>query len=133
MKPLPSPNSVTAPFWTGCEAGRFEFQQCRACGHRQFPPRVACVACHGQDIEWLTAKGAGTVYSFTIVHRAPLESFKADVPYVLAVVELEEGVRAMMNVRTDAPDSVRIGMPVDIFYEPTVAGAPPLPQARVRS
>lgn len=128
-KPLPKPNSVTSPFWAACAAGRLTFQRCRACGHGQFPPRIACTACHRTALDLETASGRGTVYSATVVHRAPIEAFKADVPYVLAIVELEEGVRAMMNVRTDAPEAVRIGLPVQVFFEPAANG-PPLPQAR---
>ena len=129
-KPLPQPNAITRPFWDGCAAGRFLIQHCRQCGHRQFPPRLACVNCHATGLDWQEASGRGTIYSFTIVHRAPLEAFAPDVPYVIAIVELEEGVRAMMNVRGADAATLRIGLPVEITYEPTEAGAPPLPQAR---
>ncbi len=131
-KPLPKPNAITAPFWVACAEGRFTFQTCASCGHSQFPPRLSCTACHGDDLVWRSACGRGTVYSATIVHRAPVESFKADVPYVLAIIELDEGVRAMMNVRDIAPDQVMIGLPVDIFFEAAAEG-PPLPQARPRA
>ena len=133
MKPLPQSNATTRHFWAGCGEGRFEIQHCRTCGHRQFPPRFACVRCHGAELEWTKSSGRGAVYSYTVVHRAPLEVFKANVPYVLAVIELEEGVRAMMNVRDIDPSAVRIGLPVEIFFEPTYDGQPPLPQARPRS
>jgi uncharacterized OB-fold protein len=132
MKPLPKPNATTGPFWAGCAAGRFNVQHCAACAHRQFPPRFSCAKCHGTELGWQTCSGVGTVYSYTVVHRAPLDAFKADVPYVLALVELEEGVRAMMNVRGVEPAAVRIGLPVEIFFEPTCEGVPPLPQARPR-
>lgn len=131
-KPLPKPNAVTAPFWDACAEGRFTFQTCAACGHNQFPPRLSCAACHGDELDWRTASGRGTVYSSTVVHRAPMEAFKADAPYALAIVELEEGVRAMMNVRDVAPEKVVIGLPVEIFFEAAVEG-PPLPQARLRA
>lgn len=132
MKPLPKPNGVTQHFWSSSAAGKFVFQDCGKCGHRQFPPRLTCTNCHNVDLGWREAAGRGTVYSYTVVHRAPLEAFKADTPYVIGIVELEEGVRAMMNVRVADPASVTIGMPVEIFFEPTVDGAPPLPQARAR-
>jgi uncharacterized protein len=132
-KPLPQPNAVTLQFWSSCREGRFEFQICCKCGHRQFPPRLACASCHGGPLEWREATGRGTVYSFTVVHRAPLESFKADVPYVIAIIELEEGVRAMMNIRGTDPASILIGMPVEIFFEPVEAEGYPLPQARRRN
>lgn len=132
MKPLPQPNATTRPFWDGCAAGHFDVQCCRRCGHRQFPPRFSCTECHATDFEWHKSSGVGTIYSYTVAHRAPLEAFKADVPYVLAIVELEEGVRAMMNLRGVDPQAVRIGLPVEVFFEPTRDGAPPLPQARPR-
>lgn len=130
-KPLPQPNVVTQRFWSSCKDGRFEFQHCKACGHSQFPPRLTCTACHGADLDWLPSSGRGTVYSFTVVHRAPLESFKSDVPYVIAIVALEEGVRAMVNLRGVDPETVSIGMPIEVFFEPT-EGEYPLPQARPR-
>lgn len=133
LKPQPQPNAVTQRFWSSCADGRFEFQHCRNCDHRQFPPRLACTACHGADLDWRQASGGGTIYSFTVVHRAPLEAFKADVPYVIAIVELEEGVRAMMNLLGTDPATVGIGMPVEISFEATAEGQPPLPQARLRS
>lgn len=132
MKPVPHPNAVTQHFWSACGEGRFEFQHCPACGHSQFPPRLTCTACHGAALEWRQSSGRGTVYSFTVVHRAPSDDFKADVPYVIAIVALEEGVRAMMNLRGVNPDNVHIGLPVEIFYEPTDGSDYPLPQARAR-
>lgn len=111
IKPLPQPNAVTQRFWSSCAEGRFELQVCRHCGKRQFPPRAACAGCHSTDLQWQASTGRGTIYSFSVVHRAPLEAFKADVPYVLAIVELEEGVRAMMNVRAANPASVAIISP----------------------
>lgn len=131
-KPLPKPNAVTRHFWVACAEGRMEFQHCPRCGHDQFPPRISCTRCHGGGLEWRPASGRGTVFSFTIVHRAPTDAFKADVPYALAIVELEEGVRAMMNVRAADLSAVAIGAPVDIVFEPTEDGFPPLPQARLR-
>lgn len=131
-KPLPQPNAVTRRFWSSCKDGRFEFQRCTACGHAQFPPRLACAACHATVLDWQASAGRGEVYSFTVVHRAPLDSFKADVPYMIAIVALEEGVRAMMNLRDADPATVTIGMPVEVFFEPTDDGDYPLPQARPR-
>jgi len=128
-KPLPQPNAVTQHFWSGCRDGHFEFQSCAKCGHHQFPPRLTCTACHNAELDWRRSTGRGTVYSFTVAHRAPLDSFKADVPYVIAIVALEEGVRAMMNIRGADPASISIGMPVEIVFEPTDGGDYPLPQA----
>ncbi|WP_298216836.1 Zn-ribbon domain-containing OB-fold protein [Acidocella sp.] len=133
-KPLPHPNATTQPFWSGCQQGRFELQRCEACGHMQFPPRLACTSCHSGALGWVNASGRGTVYSFTTVYRAPIEAFKPDLPYIIAMIELEEGPRAMMNLRGADPERIAIGMEVEIFFEPPAAdGGYPLPQARLRS
>jgi uncharacterized OB-fold protein len=129
-KPVPVPAGITRAFWEGCIHGAFHYQRCATCGGRQFPPRAFCKACHDADLTWERASGRGKIHSFTVVHRPPLESFKADIPYVIAIVDLEEGVRAMMNVRDIDPAHVAIGMKVELFFEPTRDGAPPLPQAR---
>lgn len=131
-KPLPQPNAVTQHFWTACKEGHFVFQSCEKCGNAQFPPRLACFSCHNDALLWRQSNGRGTIYSFTRVHRAPLDSFKAEVPYIIAIVALDEGVRAMMNVRGVDPDRVSIGMPVELFFEST-EGDYPLPQARPRA
>jgi len=75
------------------------------------------VRCEGRVLDWRDAALAGTVHSFTIVHRAPTPAFRADAPYVLALIDLEDGFRMMMNVVDCDPESVRIGMVVRIVFE----------------
>ena len=116
-KPRPRPNAESAPFWRATGEHRFLFQTCRGCGHRQFHPRGRCRACHGRDLDWTEAAGTGRLHSFTVVHRPPRPAFQADVPYVLALVDLDEGVRFMAQVRNCAPDDARIDMPVRIAWE----------------
>ena len=132
-KPIPHATAETQPFWEGCRRGELLYQRCRACGHAQFYPRTLCTACLGSDLEWLRSGGRGTVHAFTVVMRAPSEAFKADVPYVLALVDLEEGFRMMLNVRGAdpdwGPDALRIGQPVRIVFEER--GGQMLPQAEV--
>lgn len=128
-KPIPRPTAETAPFWEGCRRGELLYQRCRACGHAQFYPRSLCAACSATDLEWLPSSKRGTIHSFTVVQRAPTEAFKADVPYVLALVDLEEGFRMMLNVLGASPDQVRIGQPVRIVFE--ARGEERLPQAEV--
>ena len=128
-KPIPKPTMETAPFWEGCARGELLFQKCRACGHVQFYPRSRCTGCHGQELTWEQSAGRGTIQTFTHVHRAPSEAFKPDVPYVLALVDLDEGFRMMLNVVNSNPDSLVIGTPVRIVFEPR--GDQMLPQAEV--
>lgn len=116
-KPAPVPNADTKPFWDACNEERLIYQSCRSCGHAQFYPRSICVRCEGRALDWRDAKAAGTVHTFTIVHRAPTPAFRADAPYVLALIDLDDGFRMMMNIVDCAPESVRIGMAVRIVFE----------------
>ena len=127
-KPAIVPTPETAPFWQGAAAGKLLIQGCDACGRAQFPPRPICLTCRGTALAWREASGRGSVFSFTVVHRAPLDAFKDDVPYVVALIDLEEGPRMMMNIRRCSPDQVRIGARVTVFFESYAAGIA-LPQA----
>ena len=129
-KPIPVPTAETRPFWEGCAAGTLLYQRCTACGHVQFPPRGHCVACRGGAVAWERSSGHGTVHSFTVVRRPPSAAFKDEVPYVIALVDLHEGFRMMMNVLGAAPDSVHIGQAVQIVFEDVGDGIA-LPQARI--
>ena len=94
---------------------RLLIQRCAGCGALRHPPRPMCPRC--QSLEWDTveATGRGTVYSFVIPHHPPLPWFPE--PYVVALVDLEEGTRLVSNVVGIAPDAVTIGMPVQVRYE----------------
>ena len=116
-KPAPVPNADTKPFWDACNEGRLIYQSCRSCGHTQFYPRAICVNCEGRDLDWLDATPAGTVHTFTVVHRAPTPAFREDAPYVLALIDLDDGFRMMMNVVDCDPEAVEIGMAVRIVFE----------------
>lgn len=116
-KPTPVPNADTRPFWDACNEERLIVQTCKACGHVQFYPRALCVKCEGRDLDWRDAKPNGKVHTFTIVHRAPTLAFKADAPYVLALIDLDDGFRMMMNIVNCEPESIAIDMPVRIVFE----------------
>lgn len=116
-KPIAAPNSETRPFWEGCKRHELLLQACDACGHRQFYPRMLCTRCRSTSLSWKPARGTGVVHSFTIIRRAPSPAFKPDLPYVLALVELEEGVRMMTNVVGCEPEQVRIDLPVQVLFD----------------
>ena len=127
-KPVPSPNDATAPFWSGCAQGVMRMRHCAACGKVSAPTRSVC-ACGNAELGGKDCSGRGTVFSCTVVHRAPDPAFRADVPYVIAVVELEEGARLMSNVIGCLPAEVSIGMKVSAVYE-TVAENVGVPKFR---
>ena len=117
-KPPPTIDADSAPFWAAAKAGRLDIPQCGACGKTYFPPRLLCPHCHAEIGGWLTAEGTGTIYSFTVARRPAHPGFKDDVPYVVALIELDEGARMMSNIVTDDPDGVRIGERVEVFFDP---------------
>ena len=113
---LPAVDADSRPFWDAAREGRLLIQRCTDCGLAQFFPRSRCVRCDG-GVEWAEAAGDGTVYSYTVVHRAPHESLAPLVPYVVALVDLSEGVRMMSRLRGVSADEARIGLPVQVAFE----------------
>ena len=130
-KPLPEIRPESQEFWDAANRGELLFQRCEDCGNIQFYPRNTCTACTSDKLRWERSKGEGTVYTFTVVHRPPSAAFKADVPYVIALVDLDEGFRMMMNVRGGTPDVVSIGARVRVIFETIPESGQKLPQAEL--
>ena len=120
MKTLPVPPATVtpdnAPFFAALQYGRLDLPRCDDCDAVVWYPRHHCPACGGSSLTWFTASGRGAVYSFTVVRRGQGE-WEAAAPYVLAYVELDEGVRLLTNIVGCAPDAVTIGMPVEVTFE----------------
>jgi uncharacterized OB-fold protein len=116
-KPLPSPDADTAEFWRGLREGRLLLQHCADCGGMQYYQQAACRACGGEHLTHRAASGRGTVHSFSVVHRAPGPAFKADVPYAVLLVELEEGPRMISTYVDGSPDDVGFDMPVMLAFD----------------
>src|SRR5437868_4256336 len=108
-RPLPVVRPETKTFWEGTKRHEFLLQRCQKCSEVNYPPRVACPRCLGTDIEWFKASGRGQVYTYTIIYQAADKSFEKDLPYVYAIIELEEGVRVVSNVVNVDPRKVSIG------------------------
>jgi uncharacterized OB-fold protein len=128
---FPVADAVTQPFWDGIAEGVLRLQRCGACGRYVFYPRAVCPHCTVGELSWVDAAGGGRVHSFTVVHRAAVE-YRADVPYVVALVELDEGVRLMTRLVDVAPADVRVDMPVQVAIEAAIEGQPRLPYFRPR-
>ncbi len=120
-RPLPEIDEDTAPYWEACAEGRLLLQRCDACQALQTYPRQRCAECWNNDLTWIEASGRATIYSFSIVHRPP-PGFEAESPYVLAIVELEEGIRMMTNIIDVAPEDVSIGQAVTVVFEQVTEG-----------
>jgi len=116
LKPLPATDVLTAPYWEAAASGRLLIQRCAACQRFQFYPRAHCSACGAGDPTWEEASGRGVVHTFTVIHRNGSPGFAEEVPYVFAIVELEEGPRMTANVIGVDPDDVRVDMPVQVTF-----------------
>ncbi len=127
--PLPRPYQDTAAYWEAAREHRFIIQQCTDCGEHQFYPHGVCSHCLSSALEWREASGAGEVYSFSVNHRAPHPGFADDLPFVPAVVTLAEGPRMMTNIVGCDPDSVEIGMAVEVVFD-DITEAVTLPKFR---
>lgn len=135
-KPLPEPSDTSRPFWEGARAHELRLQRCHDCGKHIFYPREICPFCLSERLDWIVASGKGKVYSYTVVRRAMHPAFKEDVPYVLAIVELDEGPRLSTNIIGADPERVRVDMPVraaydDVTPEVTLLKFEPLPGAEM--
>jgi uncharacterized OB-fold protein len=116
--PIPVPTPETRPFWAAARRHELSLQRCRACGAYVFYPRGVCPSCLGADLEWRRVSGRGHLHTFTVVHRGQ-KGFPLGPPYVLAIVELDEGPRMMTNLVGVEPDPAKleIGMPVEVVFE----------------
>lgn len=114
--PLPRPNAQTKHYWDGAAAGELRYQCCAACGHVQRIPRSLCEQCQCSQLDWRNSQRTGTVLTFTTVHRAPLPVFKDMVPYVIAIVDMDEGFRVMANALPQACEKLAIGSRVRIGF-----------------
>ena len=120
-KPLPVIDGESQPFWQAAREHRLAVMRCRDCGKHFFYPRELCPFCHRAAVEWVRASGRGKIYTFTIARRPAGPAFKADVPYVIALVELEEGPRLMTNIVTKEVDRIRIGQSVKAVFDDVTA------------
>ena len=116
-KPLPQPNADTKPFWDGCREHQLRFQRCRNCQHIRWPPSIICPRCYSSDSDWIVASGKGRVYTFVVNHQTFHRAFRTDLPYVTAVVELDEGPHLLTNIVGCSPGEVRCDMPVEVEWE----------------
>jgi uncharacterized OB-fold protein len=110
------PDVDARPYLEGLATGEIRLQYCTDCDRFQFPPRAFCVRCGGGNLDWRPSSGAGVIYAMTVCHRPALEALADSVPYAVALIDLEEGVRLMARAAVP-PDAVKTGMPVHVFPE----------------
>jgi uncharacterized OB-fold protein len=116
-RPQPLIDDESRPFWEAAHGRRLAIQRCGACSEYVFPPRALCPHCHEAAPEWVDASGTGSVYSYTVARRPAGASFADKVPYVIAIVELDEGVRMLSNVVGVGVEAVHVGQRVRVTFE----------------
>jgi len=120
---------VAGPFWQAANEQRLVVQRCDACGHLRWPPLSGCPDCLDRSATWVDVAGTGRIWSFAVYHRALHPAFGADVPYVIAVIELDEG--PLMTARYTGPAPL-VNDQVEVFFESLVEGVT-IPRFRPRS
>ncbi len=117
QRPAPVPDEISVPFFDGARQGRLMLQHCPACDRWSFPVRERCPHCFASGLEWRHASGRGSLYTFTVMHQVMNPGFASEVPYNIAQIDLDEGVRMTANIVGIANDALRIGMPLQVVFE----------------
>lgn len=113
----PRVNMDAAAFWEGCREHELRFQRCKACGKLRWPAAHLCPDCLSGDVELATLPPEGTIYSYVVMHK-PFHPSTADkVPYVVAAVDLGEGVRILANLADGETGPIRCGAPVTVEFQ----------------
>jgi uncharacterized protein len=117
-RPVPEPDEQSRPFFDATLRGELLLQHCVACGRWTWPVKPRCIDCLADDLRWETASGLATLYSFTLVHQVVHPGFKSEMPYNLALVDLDEGVRIHTSIFGAPNEELRIGMPLSVVFVP---------------
>ncbi len=117
-KPGPQPTPASQPFWDGTRAGELRLQLCAGCARHVLYPRPRCPHCHSDRLNWVRASGRGRLYSYNISHLAA-PGWEGETPYVIAVVELEEGPRMLSGLVGVAakPELLPLDLPLEVVFE----------------
>lgn len=116
-KPLPTPDGDSKFYWESCQKEKLMIQQCMDCDEHIFYPRIVCPHCMSDQLNWVEASGRGKIYSYTIARRGAGPAFSQDAPYVVALVELDEGVRILSNIIEVDVEEVHCEMKVQALFQ----------------
>jgi uncharacterized OB-fold protein len=117
-RPVPTLRGEEALYFAAARDGRLVYQSCRDCGAVVWHPRVVCPRCLAAELDLRDSAGKGTVYSFTVLHRAGHPAFAQLVPYVIVLVDLDEGFRVLADLVDGEQAGVRVGMRVEVLFTP---------------
>ena len=114
QRPRPPTNRDNAFFWEAVARGELLLQRCASCGRLRHPPGPMCGRCRSTEWDTVASTGRGTVYSYVVHHHPPLPGI--ELPLIVVLVELEEGVRLVSNLVDAEPDEVAIGQRVQVDF-----------------
>jgi uncharacterized OB-fold protein len=117
-KPIPVPSAESQAYWDGLRDRKLLMPRCDACGKYWFPPSLLCPHCNATKWTWTSTSGRGRIFSYVVYHRVYHPGFADEVPYAVAVVELDEGPRMVSNVIGIAPDKLACDLRVEVVYQP---------------
>ncbi|MGD9300144.1 MAG: enoyl-CoA hydratase-related protein [Desulfobacterales bacterium] len=117
QKPIPVIQPWTREFWKATKKGDLLVQHCHDCNSNIFFPKKVCPECWSGNLDWRVASGKAKVYTYTIMRDMVEPKFMGDLPYVIAMVELDEGIRMTTRIVNCNPDDVEIGMKVEVVFE----------------
>lgn len=118
----PPVTDTTEPFWDATRDERLLIQWCDPCDEAIFYPREVCPSCLGTELSWRQSAGAAEIYAVSVQHQAANPLMTERVPYVVALVDLDEGIRMMTNIVGAEPDAVAVGQRVSVCWEPMSDG-----------
>ena len=117
-KPIPVPSAESQAYWDGLRDRKLLMPRCDACGKYWFPPSLLCPHCNATNWTWTSTSGRGRIFSYVVYHRIYHPGFAEEVPYAVAVIELDEGPRMVSNVIGIAPDKLACDLRVEVVYQP---------------
>ena len=115
-RPLPETQPWSVKFWEGTKDGKLLVQHCKDCNANIFYPRKVCPECWSKNLDWIEASGKAKVYMFSTAYDMVEPKFAEDLPYTVAYVDLEEGVRMMTRIVECNPEDIYIGMDIEVVF-----------------
>ena len=117
LKPLPKPSKWSQPFWENTKKHKLTLKKCKDCGHIDHPPYLYCTNCSSDNSEWIEASGKGKLVAYAVnTYMVPFP-FWDDMPYVVAMIELEEGVRMISNIVQCDHNKLKNGMALEVVFD----------------
>ena len=116
-KPLPQVTPTTQPYWDALKEEIVKIQYCESCGTHIFYPRSHCPSCLSPKLDWREISGKGTLHTFTVTSQPTAPHFADEVPQLLAMVDLDVGVRMTSTLKNVEPSEIKVGMSLKPYFD----------------